>query len=370
MSALPQPQQSNRIIGLDALRFIAAFMVMVFHYTYEAGRPHKLVSLVDYPAVAPFTMYLNTGVFIFFIISGFVISMSIRPQATPLESAWHFLRSRVLRLVPLFLVCLLLTTCVTLVFGAPKFTVTPLQFLANLTFYARPLHQPYIDGVYWTLQVEWQFYLTVALLIYFGILPRQLTLFAATWLGITALLLFIPTLENGLTKLLFQPSFAPFFCIGILLNNLYAGKHRHISYLLIAIACFLACHSMNLRAVQDSIYQPAANPTIYVLTLIPVVLLVSSAIWWKNPPFADKFAFFGNLSYPYYLVHGRMGYIFFNNTHGMASNGNLILIAASMAFVVSIVLAQFVEPRLKRLFAALLPQKITPLLTGLRLKRA
>ena len=85
--------KSNRYQELDALRGIAAIMVVLFHFTMgrkEANLGFKLGT---------------TGVDMFFIISGFVIFMSINKVKTSGE----FIINRISRLYPTYWACVTFT---------------------------------------------------------------------------------------------------------------------------------------------------------------------------------------------------------------------------------------------------------------------
>lgn len=66
------------IIGLDFLRFFAAFSVLMFHFTNLTNRRGDDIfinsNLLSFPEISFFTSYGWLGVEIFFLISGFVIS--------------------------------------------------------------------------------------------------------------------------------------------------------------------------------------------------------------------------------------------------------------------------------------------------------
>ena len=75
---------------------------------------------------------------------------------------------RALRLYPAFWVALIITTVFSLVHrrGRDGRDSVP-EFLANLTIVPKLLDQPLVDGVYWTLLYEIQFYVLVFLLVLF-----------------------------------------------------------------------------------------------------------------------------------------------------------------------------------------------------------
>ena len=110
------------------------------------------------------------GVPLFFMISGFVILWTAQGK-----DAYAFAVSRVSRLYPSFWVAVLLTSVV--VWGS--FSIETVA--VNLTMIPQKLGAPYVDGVYWTLDVEIMFYGLVFVLI----VTRQMRR-VETWLALWA----------------------------------------------------------------------------------------------------------------------------------------------------------------------------------------
>jgi peptidoglycan/LPS O-acetylase OafA/YrhL len=114
VSSVPAPSPTHKLAGLEALRFIAAFAVVIWHYqhfAYVANKPIGLVraQLPFYGALQPFYEHGLYGVQIFWCISGFIFfwkhrdaisNHAIRPT--------KFVMLRLSRLYPLHLATLLL----------------------------------------------------------------------------------------------------------------------------------------------------------------------------------------------------------------------------------------------------------------------
>ncbi len=159
--------KQDRLAGLDLLRFAAAFMVMIFHLAFlgrvnpQSDVGEKLKGAVSYPELAPFSWWGATGVDIFFVISGFVITFSASSRSAP-----QFLRSRFLRIWPTLIVCATLSLLLTL---AVNFRHSYLGLLHSYvdTIVLLPTG-PFIEGVYWTLVIEVGFYIWIAVILRFG----------------------------------------------------------------------------------------------------------------------------------------------------------------------------------------------------------
>ena len=84
---------ATRIESLDFLRGIAAFGVMLFHYTAESS-----IHLSDENPLRIVGIHGHLGVGIFFIISGLVIPYSMYLSSYKIHSIGKFLAKRTIRL--------------------------------------------------------------------------------------------------------------------------------------------------------------------------------------------------------------------------------------------------------------------------------
>ncbi|OWQ48956.1 hypothetical protein CDL60_03490 [Roseateles noduli] len=138
-----------RLAQLDALRGIAALAVVLFHYTtrYDQLFGHAQAPLLAFP-------YGYLGVNLFFMISGFVIFMTLERTARPMD----FVVSRFSRLYPAYWGAIVLTFALTHAIGLPGKTVGWEALLVNVTMVQGFFGVAHVDGVYWTLEVELLFY--------------------------------------------------------------------------------------------------------------------------------------------------------------------------------------------------------------------
>ena len=148
-----------RLAQLDALRGIAALAVVLFHYTtrYDQLFGHAQAPALSFP-------YGYLGVNLFFMISGFVIFMTLERTARPMD----FVVSRFSRLYPAYWGAILLTFALTHAIGLPGKTVGWDVLLVNVTMVQGFFGVAHVDGVYWTLEVELLFYAWALLSFRFG----------------------------------------------------------------------------------------------------------------------------------------------------------------------------------------------------------
>jgi peptidoglycan/LPS O-acetylase OafA/YrhL len=164
----PTSDAANKLLGLEALRFLTAFAILVFHYRHFAFVADKPVGLV--PERLPLYGLLHTfhdsgayGVWIFWCISGFIFFWKYRDAiADRSVGGWKFFVLRFSRLYPLHLVTLLLVALLQPVyFGLHGyfFVYQPNDmphFLAQL-FMASDwgiVHGLSFDGPIWSISIE------------------------------------------------------------------------------------------------------------------------------------------------------------------------------------------------------------------------
>jgi peptidoglycan/LPS O-acetylase OafA/YrhL len=153
--------RQDHLYGLDFLRFIAAALVVVFHFGLIAH------SAAARPGAGPDRMQIDAwvhfgwvGVQVFFVLSGFVIAFSAQ-----LTTPWKFFVSRLVRLAPGVWVCAPVSLLATQLTGASTLSSHFDQFINSIVF--NPFG-PWIDISYWTLGIEVAFYAVVLAIIALG----------------------------------------------------------------------------------------------------------------------------------------------------------------------------------------------------------
>jgi len=136
---------------LDGLRGLAAIMVFFHHVCFTSITPAGwgVGVLLLYRA----SIWGRTGVDLFFVLSGFLIT-SLLIEARPDTSYYHdFYWKRALRILPLYTVCLL---AVLLLYPDSRgYVLLSALFISN---FSSVLHVA-SNGPFWTLAIEEQFYL-------------------------------------------------------------------------------------------------------------------------------------------------------------------------------------------------------------------
>ena len=289
---------------LDLLRFAAASAVLAFHFGFR-GAAHG-VQDVGYPELADVAKYGYLGVELFFMISGYVIPWSLRGR-----SVADFCAARFIRLYPTFWLAVALLAAVPPLLGEWRFHLPLRDTLVNLTRLAEFLGSPYLDGVFWTLATELQFYALVAVVV--GFLGfKRLPSALLVWLLLGCLVTTYAKASGGMPP---YPggAFFMYFCFGAgcyFLSHL--GERSASTYALLGL-------SLPMMLVH-SIYKAGAAAAMFgtpfsLAVVIPVVLLSAALVFFSHRITLQKAAvitFLGGLTYPLYLLHENLGYAFLN----------------------------------------------------------
>ncbi len=212
---------ASRFQELDVLRGLAAVAVLLFHYLTRYDQ--KYIPRGDVPFGFADGAY---GVHLFFVISGFVIFMTL----SRCKTASEFLVSRLSRLYPAYWAAALLTCAVGTWWPLPGQHYTVMQLLTNLTMLQGFGRVAPIDGVYWTLNVELCFYAVMLALFASGLLASTVRL-SVVWLAAAAgthLLSYLGFAVPETIRQVFVLKYAALFVAGINFFEIYEkGPTRH-----------------------------------------------------------------------------------------------------------------------------------------------
>ncbi|WFP64660.1 acyltransferase [Mesorhizobium sp. WSM4904] len=276
----------SKLLGLQVLRFAAAFFVVLFHLgvglQIEFG---NRTNIFHNGAI---------GVDIFFVISGFIIAYTTDPQ----KGVLYFVRRRLMRIVPLYWTLTAgIAVLATLKPGLLNSTAIDGETLIKSLFFvpfakANGAVQP-ILFLGWTLNYEMFFYGIYAACLAFGLCSPL----------VPAAIIVLLVAATSLVKLDYVPwrfYTSPLmleFVLGIGLYLLYRRspaifRGRSLPIFLVFVA------AMALRAPLLEIHWLVANG-------IPAVLLVAAVLPWAPAPtpIVLFMVLLGNVSYSLYLSH-------------------------------------------------------------------
>jgi peptidoglycan/LPS O-acetylase OafA/YrhL len=328
---------NRRVEVLDLLRALAVAGVLLFHYGFRGAAADDFTE-TSLPGLIPIIKYGYFGVQLFFIISGFVIAYSAEGR-----TATAFAIARAARIYPGFVLCMTLTFIMTLTYSSPRIHASFTQWVANLLIDAPVLKQPYMDGVYWSLVYEITFYAWVFLLIRIGLFRREIDCIIICWIAIA---LFNETILHAeLVRRLFITSQSAFFCIGLVLHEIFRGRRDRTILLLLMLSTFAALsQAFSDAAWNREHYHTEFND--WVITGICVASIGAVVLAMNVPhlPIPSNIVLaVGGLTYPLYLLHQHIGYILFNRLQGLISGPIQIASIAVVMTGVSYLIWHFFE---------------------------
>jgi peptidoglycan/LPS O-acetylase OafA/YrhL len=295
----PRAEAAPRVDLLDWFRLIAALAVVAYHHGFNGIQNGKITSLPLLPEVASWVQYGYLGVEFFFLISGYVIFLSALGR-TP----GAFAASRAKRLFPAFWCAVLITATAAQFWGGTQMQVSAMQVLANLTMVPGYLGQPFVDGVYWTLQLELGFYLVILLVLVWRHEALVGLVFPAWALALAV------ARVMGWQQQPFLSGYYAYFVAGALFG-LAQRRPRPMVWAALLLA-FAVCLEFStgkaalLSAAKQWPFDAGAIGRGVVLIFLLLALLQFERVRGVRLPGA-KLA--GALTYPLYLVHAHLGYM-------------------------------------------------------------
>ncbi|WP_163408408.1 acyltransferase family protein [Flavobacterium ajazii] len=281
----------ERYQELDCLRGLAAIAVVLFHFTFGYDNGLHILSEDKF-----YFRYGNFGVYLFFIISGFVIFMTLE-NTTRVKD---FIISRFSRLYPAYWAAIFLSVTITTLLGAPfqRGIFSLKQILINLTMFQHWFKVKDVDGAFWTLAIELAFYFIMAFVFFLG-KQKQIITICILWLFLSIIFtVFDLPFERYITAILIL-KFAPFFIAGIFF---YLIKHRpenKFYHLLIFVSLF--SELIIFYEIDSSIIE-------YVIVIFLYVVFYLFIYSYLKFLTHKILVFFGTISYSLYLIHENIGY--------------------------------------------------------------
>ncbi|MFT3665095.1 acyltransferase family protein [Piscinibacter sp.] len=291
MSTAAPSTAGVRLEQVDGLRALAALSVVGFHFTtrYEQVFAHTRALEAGFDLG-----YL--GVNLFFVISGFVIFMTIEAAKSPQDFAF----SRFSRLFPTYWAAVLLTWLLTLLLPIPGNVRALPEVLANFTMVHEGFGFKSVDGAYWSLEIEIVYYLWMLALWSLGWLRRPHLVIVA-WLA-AALAAAAANAARPATVPHTLMHYAllgwiPWFGLGMVA---YLAYRQRASAPFIAAVSALALAAIACRSGPVEVLAGLGAGLAVWLASRGRLRLAG----WR------PLVFIGAISYPLYLLHEQFGWLF------------------------------------------------------------
>lgn len=285
---IPSQSPSARRVGMiDLLRVVACVGVLIFHIGYALTGPIKSL-----------TQYGHLGVEIFFMISGFIVPWSMNRAGFEFpRHCGHFILKRLVRLDPPYLIsaigggALAYVASRTPGFGGKIMMFDPWQALGHLGYLNGILGRDWYIGVFWTLGVEFQFYLLCAIL--FPLFNRAGVL---GWLffGIPLAVQCLSVLSLGKTLAIHSPwifQWSAFFLMG-------GAVYQYRSHVIYRWALWL-----RLAISAVAIWFLSPSDSLAAPLVLGCALLLAHVDFTPN----KVILYLSSITYSLYLVHVPLG---------------------------------------------------------------
>ena len=267
---------SGRIQSLDTLRGLAALSVCWFHFVGNR--------LIGEGWLATSGKRGFVGVYVFFVISGFVLPLALYREGYQLRYYKTYLLKRFARIYPAYLASVAISFGFLVLYSLyreqPRVAIDSEALLLHLALLNEYFDKPWLNTIYWTLVVEVQFYFAIGLLFQLAISSKRwsrIVVYAARAL---------PVLLLPGSTFLFSNAFL--FLTGIVTFQWYVGLIKRFEYFAL-IVVFAVCGAFSLNWLAA---------VVGVATISAINLLKNG-----NASLASV----GKVSYSVYLLHGSIG---------------------------------------------------------------
>ncbi len=342
LSSAEMPARRGNVPSLDGLRALSVTLVLVSHF----------VSATIFPG--------GLGVYVFFIISGFLITRLLLSErkAVGTISLGQFYARRLLRLYPVIIVYTVIVVVLSFfVLGRPFNPAEPLSalfYFANFWYSIRELHGQTAGlpfAIFWSLSVEEHFYILFpfALVLMRGD-PRRLAIammaVCAISLGLRLMVAFLHPEYLSSLVFYYQSEFRlDSIAFGVLLaaacetaaGRRLLGRLTHPSVFIAAIAGVGLC-----LAIRDPWFRETVRYTLegVCLTVLVASVLFTNRYWPANILLNTAvMIWIGRLSYSLYVWH--LGVSYFIEALGLPQRQEMlvdfvfsILVAVSSYYII------------------------------------
>jgi peptidoglycan/LPS O-acetylase OafA/YrhL len=295
--------------SIDLLRGLAAIVVAFFHFTDFFLPKTNLLNWSSH--------YGYLGVEAFFVISGMVVPLSLAQRGYSLQQFGGVLLKRIIRIEPAYWASIVLMlskdTIISFYYtghfpGHSNWNIFLHLFHANAICF-----EPWIRGIYWTLAIDWQFYLLVCLT--FSFLNRR-----EWWIRYPVYAAFAFAHFYGYYEWL--PYHITPFGAGFLLFHYYRG-YMDDKELAIALPAMLLMHYRGFDITH----------------CLATTLSCGIILFIQKVPNLGKFL--GKISYSFYLTHILTGWALLSGLSMQTDNEVVMTMAIFVAIAFSFFCAYF-----------------------------
>ena len=294
---MSSPTPTARALSWDVVRVVAVVSVVVQHATYTVS------GVMPFLAPPPFRWPVEAGANVLMVVSGFFLCVTLAKRGSG-SWWWH----RIARLVPAYLVAVVLTYTATLVASAHGYWRPGLRDLAGnlLLIQSWDPRITSMDGSYWTMPLQVGMFSLAALTV--AVVGREVwrrpgALPALAWAGMIGPLVlgtlatgWLRVLVNGLVVFRWQ-----LFAIGLAMWLAHRG--------LISLPHLFALATAGVFVEHILTPDPVATTALAVGCLLVAAAAVGPD--WdllRIGPLPRVLSWFAGISFGIYLINQQIGY--------------------------------------------------------------
>ena len=302
---------SNKYIPeIDGIRFVAILLVVLYHINiYFQSKDTN--SYRDQNIKLFLEKYLfsgHLGVELFFVLSGFILSIPFASHflmKSDMPSLKKFYIRRLTRLEPPYIITM--TVLMALLFFMHKFSgfVLLKSYLASLTYthnFFYPGIVPLINGVAWSLEVEFQFYLIAPFLSYIFSLQKSIRRIL-----IVVCIVFLIILQSlFITETVSLFNYFQYFLLGFLLTDFYLTKDYKTFKNMLSIPFGLLSILFILMTPHEKTLTGSELLVAKFYLILSIFIFFYMAIFspfWKKVLSIPFVSTVGGMCYSIYLIH-------------------------------------------------------------------
>lgn len=285
------------------------------------------------------------GVELFFVISGFVILMTLERS----RNVGDFACRRFARLWPPLFVAATLTTLTMFLVGPTDWVVSKYDYMTSIVLVdpsitAKLLNRPnlkWVDGVYWSLWVEIRFYV-LSSIIYLAARRKFVIIWIIFWITAEVTALLVPHYGkiNALLNLICFPPYLPYFTIGICVYEIHSKGvfHRFALAGAVLAACailYSATFGHNIYHGHNALISVIGDLAIFSLLLLFIIDHPIVGIFKSRP-----LVVLGQASYSLYLIHQNIGVSIMSESIKWGAP-YLIVLPVTICFMIAVSLLLF-----------------------------
>jgi peptidoglycan/LPS O-acetylase OafA/YrhL len=309
-STIEKGNRRKNLYQINFLRAVASISVCLFHLA--CGNPNLLgKNNLIYQLLDRNDLRVN----VFFIVSGFIICYTL-PTNYQLRNFGSFFKKRLMRVEPPYLMSILLTLIVAYIASLVTHNLMIISW-KNLLYHIGYLNNfttnTYINVVYWTLGIEFQFYIIIGLLFPF----INKSVYFLTLIIISLLASSYIKINN--TSLIFEH--LPLFSVGILMYFISYNKNKHPKSILICLM-LLTLFVIALSKLED------LYVSLFTICIISIPF-----------PNSKLIGFLSKISYSLYLIHVPIGGRIINLSLRFVKTDSQRYLTIAIAFALSIIVA-------------------------------